>query len=1005
MVYRFFKYFSYKGILEWMLGRPAIVIWVIAAITLIFALNLPRLSFKTSVYDFVIEDLSETARYQDFKKIFGSDEIIRVVIKTENVFDPATFSKIEQFAGDASKIKGIRRVISLPGIKKEVDISDKWNMDNFAEILAPVELFSRNIISDDRKTTAITLLLNNDAQMNTVIRSVKKMISETSKELSLYQIGMPLVSQALASFTKKDFFRLPPVTFLLIAAVLFFLFRNLSCFLLPLSCVAVSLVWTFGMMAVTGTPLAMLTMIVPIFIIAVGTAYCLYICSEYLSCAQYAESPRDAVFSTFSNMALPTFLAVLTTSTGLGSLLVNRISAIHEFAIFSCFGIFSLLVIVLTLFPSALALIPLPAMSPDQGQQKQAAGNGQQAKNLRLTDRFLDIIIHLNLKHQRTTLMVIGIIVVFCLIGMFRLRAETNPVDYFKRDTRVSRNFHDIYKDLSGSFPINVAMDSRIEDYFEDPGHVREIARLQEFLESLPGVDKTVSFADYMKLVNYALNKFDPKYYALPEEAFEVRMVLNNYRSMLGEDMLLRFMNQEFSKVNILLLTHISSSRDFLETQEKILAYVHQNFSKDIAWDVTGFGMVISASSHILVTGQVKSLSLTMAIIFSIMFILFLSGRVGLVAILSASFPIIINFGLMGWAGIRLSVATSLIASIAIGLAVDDIIHYLVRYSREFKKDLDKDRALRDTVRSVGKPIIFTSLTISIGFSILIFSHFKLTAVFGLLMVITMLSALVGDLLILPSLMLHVELVTAWDLLRLMPTLGGMSAGIAHELNQPLTVIKMGSDILKMMTKQEGDIPKEQLTQVVNEIGDQVDRASEMVNRLREFEGKPVFVKEKVNINKPIQDTLAIVGHQLTLENIDLELQLDENLPPVTAHNNRLAQVIFNIVNNACDAINQNKTGPNVITIRSFQEHDSVAVTISDTGVGIPAHLKDRIFEPFFTTKEVGKGKGLGLSITNEVVRDYGGRLTVQSKQGQGTTFKLDFPIYSKNSEVLKTSE
>jgi hypothetical protein len=121
----------------------------------------------------------------------------------------------------------------------------------------------------------------------------------------------------------------------------------------------------------------------------------------------------------------------------------------------------------------------------------------------------------------------------------------------------------------------------------------------------------------------------------------------------------------------------------------------------------------------------------------------------------------------MGWLGIELSVATSLVASIAIGLAVDDTIHYLVRYNREFKKDLDKKRALQDTIQNVGRPIVFTTCTIGLGFAILIFSHFKPTAVFGLMMVITMASALVGDLIILPSLMTHVELVTLWDLVRL----------------------------------------------------------------------------------------------------------------------------------------------------------------------------------------------------------------------------------------------
>jgi diguanylate cyclase (GGDEF)-like protein len=182
---------------------------------------------------------------------------------------------------------------------------------------------------------------------------------------------------------------------------------------------------------------------------------------------------------------------------------------------------------------------------------------------------------------------------------------------------------------------------------------------------------------------------------------------------------------------------------------------------------VTGFGITISASSHHLTRGQIESLSITMVVVFGIMFLLFLSSKVGLIAIVPNIFPIIINFGIMGWLGIELSMATSLIASIAIGLAVDDTIHYLFRYNREFKKDLDDKRAFRDTLKQVGRPIIFTTITICVGFSILLFSSFKLTAVFGIMMTITVLSALVGDLILLPSLMQHVELVTLWDLVRL----------------------------------------------------------------------------------------------------------------------------------------------------------------------------------------------------------------------------------------------
>jgi diguanylate cyclase (GGDEF)-like protein len=182
------------------------------------------------------------------------------------------------------------------------------------------------------------------------------------------------------------------------------------------------------------------------------------------------------------------------------------------------------------------------------------------------------------------------------------------------------------------------------------------------------------------------------------------------------------------------------------------------------------------------------------------MFALFLSLKVGLIAIVPNLFPIVINFGLMGWLGIELSMATSLIASIAIGLAVDDTIHYLVRFNREFQKDLDDKRALKETIAHIGRPIIFTTLTISAGFFILAFSGFKPTAIFGAMMVITMLSALVGDLILLPILMQRVELVTLWDLVRIkmggdtglgIPLFRGLSRAEVHSIIMAGTLKKV----------------------------------------------------------------------------------------------------------------------------------------------------------------------------------------------------------------------
>jgi two-component system NtrC family sensor kinase len=230
-----------------------------------------------------------------------------------------------------------------------------------------------------------------------------------------------------------------------------------------------------------------------------------------------------------------------------------------------------------------------------------------------------------------------------------------------------------------------------------------------------------------------------------------------------------------------------------------------------------------------------------------------------------------------------------------------------------------------------------------------------------------------------------------------MTTLGEMSAGIAHELNQPLNAIKMGSEFLEMMIEKEERIPEQELFHIVREVSSQVDRAVDIIRRLRDFGRKTDFTKEKILINDPINSVLDIIGRQLRLQNIDVQLQLTANLPSILAHHNRIEQVIFNLLTNARDAINlKEESGRGNhrrdIIIKSYTRDDQVVVAVSDTGIGIDPEVKDQIFEAFFTTKKMGEGMGLGLSITNGIVEDYGGEINIDSREGHGTTFILSFP-------------
>lgn len=228
-----------------------------------------------------------------------------------------------------------------------------------------------------------------------------------------------------------------------------------------------------------------------------------------------------------------------------------------------------------------------------------------------------------------------------------------------------------------------------------------------------------------------------------------------------------------------------------------------------------------------------------------------------------------------------------------------------------------------------------------------------------------------------------------------MKTLGEMSAGIAHEINQPLNTIKMGSEYLNLLLDQKKTITEAQIRDMVTEISEQVDRATEIINNLRAFGRKSDLTMELVSMKEPIQGVLSIIGRQFSIQKITIRLDLADNLPLVKAQNNHLQQVFFNLLNNARDAIQEKmETEPDLygdILVRTYAEDGKVVVSVTDNGSGIPEPVRDKIFEPFFTTKKTGKGMGLGLAITYGIVRDYGGTIEIDSTPGQGTTFNLIF--------------
>ncbi len=232
-----------------------------------------------------------------------------------------------------------------------------------------------------------------------------------------------------------------------------------------------------------------------------------------------------------------------------------------------------------------------------------------------------------------------------------------------------------------------------------------------------------------------------------------------------------------------------------------------------------------------------------------------------------------------------------------------------------------------------------------------------------------------------------------------MATLGEMATGVAHELNQPLSVIKTASSFLVKKIDSKQSIQEDILTTMLTKVDKNVDRAAKIINHMRQFARKTDKAMEKISINDVLVNAFEIFSQQLKVRGIAVVKNMSRTLPKIHADPDRLEQVIINLLLNARDAIEEKLTAPGKagheerITLRTYTDGVRVIAEVCDTGIGIPKHVADKIFEPFFTTKEVGKGTGLGLSISYGIVKDCGGTIKALPNKDQGTCFIMSFPV------------
>ncbi|MBI4515819.1 MAG: MMPL family transporter [Deltaproteobacteria bacterium] len=748
------------------LRAPRLTLAVMLALTAFFGFFARAIRVDSSMDDLLPANDPDKHYHDSVKADFGDDEIAVIGVFADDVFAPTTLAKIDTLSQRLAQIEAVREVVSLTTVKG-ITMSDSGlsagrlmsqlprTPAQAAELRAAVlanPLYLKNIVSPDGRAAGITVVFESMTDELFLARGIEPQMRALRAELpgpeQFALTGIPTIKANGARLMESDTRTFTALSLLLVVVVLSLAFRTPRGVLIPLSTVIIGVVWTSGLMVLLGTSINMGTLVLNPLLMVIGIASGIHLISEYYAEAQPGRTAQVVVAQTMARVRLPVAIAAATTLIGFGTLVFTPIRGVREFGAYSVFGITVIVLAAFTVVPALLVLLPLPRAIP---AHREDDGN-RLASLLRRIGAF-------SVRHSRAVLLANAIVIGISLWGIGRIRVETDYLGFFHPQSRIRTDNALIAGRLAGTQPISVVIDGHAPQAVTRLDVLAAMHELQQFIERQPGVDKTMSVLDYLALVRRALQA--DALTALPDSQSEVDQIL-----MLAEaDDLRPVLSSDASRANIIVRTKLSGSADVREFVAGVRAFAAEHFPGRITVRPTGTAVLLNQSADALAWGQVTGLWQELVVLFALLALMFLSLRVGLLALIPNIVPTVVLFGLMGWSGISLNISTSMIAAIAIGVAIDDTIHLLSAFNEALRRTGSQEQAIIAAMGSAGQAAFFIALALSAGFFIVCLSNFQPVMHFGLLAGATMIIALAVELFLTPALLTTTKIITLWDLL------------------------------------------------------------------------------------------------------------------------------------------------------------------------------------------------------------------------------------------------
>jgi len=734
--------------------------------------------------------------YNHFRDQFGRAELILIAIESPEVFEEGFLKRLKSFHAELeNKVPYLEKITSLINVRHTHVIGDQLVMEDRLgdwpeKPLSLIKLkqqvlanpfYVNHIISNDGRVTAVLIetlaTVEEPLGEEQILAEFEEDHSESpgpskpkhyfsAKEnqevveavnlvarqfhINDFRItvsGGPVIIDAFNRATIKDVYLFIVILLVAIACFLWISFRRMAGLILPMLIINFSLFSTLGLMALFDVPIKLPTTVIPAFLLVVGVCDAVHILAIFFRRFDLDRNKEGAVAYAFGHSGFAIVLTSLTTMAGLLSFTFAELSAIAEIGYFAAAGVMLALIYTIIMLPALLALTPLTKTRI-------------KPRNHIVMDKVLGFMANLTARRPRQIIIISLVILAISLPPLFHQEFSHDPVKYFPDHMPYRPDLRYIDAELKGSVTLEIVIDTGRQNGIHEPWVLNRIEEVQREIAEINRVDiavgKVFSITDVLKEIHQALNENNKAFYRIPQHRDVISQEFLLFENNRADD-LKRIVDSHFKKTRITVKTSWVDAivcKDF--TGE--IKYKLQNvFGEKIDTYVTGLVAILGRTISAAIYSMAKSYLAALIVVTVIMIFLMGNLKIGLISMIPNLIPIIITMGFMSFLDIPLDLNSLMIGSIAIGIVVDDTIHFMYNFQKYYDKSGDPNLAVQKTFLGAGRAMLITSLVLSAGFFVLLCSSLKHLNNFGFFTGVTILIAFLADLVLAPAIMIMVN--------------------------------------------------------------------------------------------------------------------------------------------------------------------------------------------------------------------------------------------------------